>query len=160
MSTPSGNQGVQGAQGAQGAQGFLNPMSPLSAAAAAAAASPVHIATLDELLSSHSALVAKEEADTATLAQVVSVNRDTLRTTLFSWASNGFPNIYVVMSIPLNLSPVCSDGVTRNCYDYIEWLTSITIPDIVSGIQSRLTDIEASYSIVGTTFRIHVSRAK
>lgn len=158
MSTPWFPIGVQGAQGAQGAQG-INPMSA-SGFIPPPPPPTVHIATLDELLSSHSALVAKEEADTATLAQVVSVNRDTLRTTLFSWASNGFPNIYVVMSIPLNLSPVCSDGVARNCYDYIEWLTSITIPDIVSGIQSRLTDIEASYSIVGTTFRIHVSRAK
>jgi hypothetical protein len=119
-----------------------------------------HIATLDELLSSHTALVAKETADTATLQQLVSVNRDSLRTNLFAWASNGFPNIYVVLSISLTLSPVCSDGVARNCYDYIEWLTSMTIPDMVAGCQSRLTDIEVSYSIVGSTFRLHVSRTK
>jgi hypothetical protein len=119
-----------------------------------------HIASLDELLSSHTALVAKETEDTALLQQLISVNRDSLRTNLFSWASNGFPNIYVVLSISLTLSSICSDGVNRNCYDYIEWLTSMTIPDMVANFQSRLTDIEASYSIVGSTIRLHVSRAK
>lgn len=121
--------------------------------------SVTNIATLDELLSSHAAVVAKETADTATLQQLISVNRDSLRTSLFSWASNGFPNIYVVLSIQLTLPTICSDGVTRNCYDYIEWLASITIPDMIAGIQNGLTGIEASYSIVGTTFRVHVSRS-
>ena len=50
-----------------------------------------HIASLDELLSSHTALVAKEADDTATLQQLVSVNRDSLRTTFirmgFQWIS-------------------------------------------------------------------------
>lgn len=117
------------------------------------------IATLDELLSSHAAVVAKETADTATLQQLISVNRDALRTNLFSWASNGFPNIYIVLSIQLTLPSVCSDGVTRNCYEYIEWLTSKKIPDMIAGIQNGLTGIEASYSILGSTFRVHVSRS-
>lgn len=139
--------------------GSIGPTGPT---APTAPISPIttHIASLDELLSSHTALVAKEVDDTATLQQLVSVNRDSLRTTLFAWASNGFPNIYIVLSIPLTLSPICSDGVTRNCYEYIEWLTNLTIPDMVAGFQSRLTDIEASYSIVGSTFRLHVSRTK
>jgi hypothetical protein len=120
----------------------------------------VHIATLDELLASHGAQVAKETADTTTLQQIKTVSRDSLRASLFSWAASGFPNIYVVLSIPLVLPASCSDGVTRNCYDYIEWLTDSKIPDMVAAIQSRLTDIEASYSISGTTFRVHVSRTK
>jgi hypothetical protein len=120
----------------------------------------VHIATLDELLASHSAQIAKETADATTLQQLTSVSRDSLRANLFSWAAAGFPNIYVVLSIPLVLPAACSDGVVRNCYDYIEWLTDAKIPDMVAAIQSRLTDIEASYSISGSTFRVHVTRTK
>lgn len=119
-----------------------------------------HIATLDELLVSHGAQVAKETADRATLLQLSSVNSDNLRTALFSWAATGFPNIYVVISISLVLPRACSDGVTRTTYEYIEWLTGAKIPDMVAAIQTRLTDIEASYSISGTTFRVHVTRTK
>jgi hypothetical protein len=119
-----------------------------------------HIATLDELLASHGAQVAKETADTATLQQLSSVNSENLRAALFSWAAAGFPNIYVVISIPLVLPAACSDGVVRNTYDYIEWLTDAKIPNMIAAIQTRLTDIEASYSISGTTFRVHVTRTK
>jgi len=119
-----------------------------------------HIATLDELLASHGAQVAKETVDTATLQQLKTVSSDTMRAVLFSWAAAGFPNIYVVLSIPLVLPASCSDGVVRNTYDYIEWLTGATIPDMIAAIQARLKDIEASYSISGTTFRVHVTRTK
>ena len=121
---------------------------------------PSHIATLDELLASHAAQVSKETADTASLQQLKSVNSENIRASLFSWAAAGFPNIYVVISIPLVLPAACSDGVVRTTYDYIEWLTGAKIPDMIAAIQARLTDIEASYSISGTTFRVHVTRTK
>ena len=119
-----------------------------------------HIATLDELLASHGAQVAKETADTATLQQLKTISSDSLRTSLFSWAAAGFPNIYIVLSFPLVLPTSCSDGVVRTTYEYIEWLTGAKIPDMIAAIQTRLTDIEASYSISGTTFRVHVTRTK
>lgn len=121
---------------------------------------PSHIATLDELLASHSAQVAKETADKASLQQLKSINSENIRASLFSWAAAGFPNIYVVISIPLVLPATCSDGVVRTVYEYIEWLTDSKIPDMIATIQTRLTDIEASYSISGTTFRVHVTRTK
>ena len=118
------------------------------------------IASLDELLSSHAALGAQEKADTALLQDLVSINREKIRTSLFAWASNGFPNIYVILSIQLQVPPTCSDGVSRTCYQYIEWLTKSKLPTLISGIQSRMTDIEVSYTITGSTFRLHASRTR
>ena len=120
---------------------------------------PPHIATLDELLASHGAIVNKETADRATLAPLLNESRETLRTPLFQWASLGFPDVWVAQSFTLEVPPTCSDGVSRNIYEYFEYCLGANMGDTIVDIQSKLAGIQISYSFQGSTLRLHVSKA-
>jgi hypothetical protein len=114
---------------------------------------------MDELMASHSVLVAKEAADRATLAPLVNPTRESYRPQLFAWASAGFPGIYVVQSFTFTPPSVCSDGVVRDAVGYTWYLLGVEIGGVLATIQSMLTGIVVSYSFQGNTLRIHVSRA-
>jgi hypothetical protein len=118
-----------------------------------------HIATLDELIASHGAVVNKETADRAAVSILTNDGRDTLRTALFQWASQGFPNVWIAQSFTLDVPPICSDGTTRNVYEYFEYCLGATMGDVISSIQSKLTGIQVSYSFQDNTLRLHVSKA-
>jgi hypothetical protein len=118
-----------------------------------------HIATLEELMASHAAIVNKEAADRATVAPLLNQSRETLRTPLFQWAAAGFPNIWVVQSFTLEVPQVCSDGVSRNMYEYFEYCLGTDMGTLIATIQSKLTGIQISYSFQGNTLRLHVSKA-
>jgi len=124
-----------------------------------APAPPPVIATMDELMASHSVLVAKEAADRATLSPLVNPTRESYRPQLFAWASAGFPGIYVVQSFTFTPPSVCSDGVVRDAVGYTWYLLGVEIGGVLATIQSMLTGIVVSYSFQGNTLRIHVSRA-
>ena len=138
------------------ATGPTGPEEPAPAPAPAPA--PV-IATMDELMASHSVLVAKEAADRATLSPLLNPTRESYRPQLFAWASAGFPGIYVVQSFTFTPPSVCSDGVVRDAVGYTWYLLGVEIGGVLATIQSMLTGIIVSYSFQGNTLRIHVSRA-
>jgi hypothetical protein len=119
---------------------------------------PPHIATLEELMASHGATVNKEAVDRATLAPLLNESRDSLRAPLFQWASAGFPDIWILKSFTLEVPPTCSDGISRNIYEYFEYCLGTTMADLIATIQSKLTGIQLSYSFQGNTLRLHVSK--
>jgi hypothetical protein len=120
---------------------------------------PPHIATLEELMASHEATVNKEAADRATLWVLLNESRETLRTPLFQWAAAGFPVLWVAQTFTLEVPQVCSDGVSRNVYEYFEYCLGKTIGDAIALIQTKLTGIELSFSFEGNTLRLHVNKA-
>ena len=119
---------------------------------------PVPIASMDELIASVGATRRKEEDDRLALQQFISIDRVKLREKLFEWAGLGFPNIFCALSVSISTPAPCSDGVTRNMYQYIEWVTNKTIPDMITNIQSQMDKIEVSYSIGGESFNLHITK--
>jgi hypothetical protein len=120
---------------------------------------PPHIATLDELMASHAAVVAKENADKQTLSVLKTNLRDTFRPSLFQWAAIEFPDIYIVKTFTIVPPPVCSDGVTRDVFGYLNYCLGMSLGDLISQIQSKVEGIQFSHSILGNTLRLHVSKA-
>lgn len=120
---------------------------------------PPHIATLDELMASHAVIVAKENADRATLDPLLNPTRDAYRPQLFAWAAAGFPGIYIIQSFEFTPPNICSDGVTRDAYGYTMYLLGIEISKVLGNIQSMLTGIIVTFSFQGSVLRIHVSKA-
>ena len=116
------------------------------------------IATMEELMSSHAVLVAKETADRAALTPLTAPTAEAYRPQLFAWAAAGFPPIYVVQSFSLTPPSMCSDGVTRDAVNYAWYLLGVEIGGILANIQSMLTGITVSYSFDGNVLRIHVSK--
>ena len=127
-----------------------------------AATGPVEapqIATLDELMASHSATIAKESNDTESLRSLVAPARDMFRPQLFQWATAGFPDLYVVQSFTITPPAICADGVTREIGKYIEYCIEKNLGEVVDGLKVLMTGIQPSWSVSGNTLRIHVTKA-
>jgi hypothetical protein len=120
---------------------------------------PPHIATLEELMASYGAIVNKEAADRAILAPLLNESRETLRVPLFQWASAGFPDIWVLQTFTLEVPQTCSDGISRNIYEYFEYCLGTNMGEVIATIQTKLTGIQISYSFQSSTLRLHVSKA-
>jgi hypothetical protein len=120
---------------------------------------PPSIATMDELMGSHAAVLAQEANDRASFASLLNPTREGYRPQLFAWAAAGFPGIYVVQSYSFTPPSVCSDGVVRDVVAYAWYLLGTDIGQVIVKIQSLLTGITVSYSFEGNVLRIHVSRA-
>jgi hypothetical protein len=171
MSGPTGFQGTQGTQGMyiDPFQQYMptinvNPMEPSQAvlsmfpSAATGPVEPPHIATLEELMASHSAIIAKEAKDTESLGPLVSPSRDAFRPQLFQWATVGFPDLYVVQSFTITPPAICADGVTREIGKYIEYCIEKNLGEVIDGLKALMTGIQPSWSMSGSTLQIHVTR--
>ena len=120
---------------------------------------PVQIATLDELLASHVAVVAQEAADKCTLACLSVPTPEGYRTQLFQWAAAGFPDLYVVQSVSVTPPSICADGVKREIGKYAEYCMGKDLGAVVSSLSALMTGIRPSWSVSGNTLRIHVTKA-
>ena len=153
---------------ATGPTGPTGPTEPVDAtgpdlsmfpSAATGPVDPPHIATLEELMASYGAIVNKEAADRAILAPLLNESRETLRVPLFQWASAGFPDIWVLQTFTLEVPQTCSDGISRNIYEYFEYCLGTNMGEVIATIQTKLTGIQISYSFQSSTLRLHVSKA-
>lgn len=117
------------------------------------------ITTIDELIASHGAILAKEAADKATVAVLLEESRNTLRDPLFKWAAAGFPANYIIKEFTIIPPPVCSDGVTRSIVDYFQYCLGVTLGNLLPRLQSLVNGMMFSYSFSGnTSLRIHVTK--
>lgn len=120
---------------------------------------PFYIITLDELVTSQEVLK-KKEADDKVLADTIdNPNTVELRAKLLQWATAGFPDAFAVFSITITPPPVCSDGVTRGLYDYIEFCSGMSVINKMRALEGKLQGIQVLNSYSGNTITIHVSRA-
>jgi hypothetical protein len=113
---------------------------------------------MDELMGSYSATVAKEAADKQLLSSLVNPTRDGFRPQLFQWASVGFPDLYIVQSIPVTPPAMCIDGVPREIGQYVEYCIGKNLGEMIEGLKALMTGIQPSWSMNGNTLRIHVTK--
>lgn len=119
---------------------------------------PPPVITLDDILSSVEVVTQKEREDKANLESISTIPYETLKTKLLSWATSGFPNVYEIHKLTVTPPTVCSDGVTRNLSDYIEFCSGKPIQDHVSLLQQRVQGMSISFTNMGTYIAIVVSR--
>jgi len=120
---------------------------------------PPNIITLDELLQSYDVTLTKEAVDKEALSVLIHPTRDQYRPQLFQWAAGGFQPIYIIQSFELTPPNLCSDGVTRDPMAYLQFLlTPTTLDTILDAIRALMPGIGVSFSFLGNTLRIHVSR--
>jgi hypothetical protein len=152
----TGMTGETGPTGTFGPNGLDISMFPT---AATGPVEPPSIATLDELMSSHAVVVAKEAVDRQTLSGLVTPMRDQYRSQLFQWAGLGFPAIFVIQTFELTPPTYCSDGISRNSVEYLNYLIiPNTLDSVLDTIRSLMPGISVSFSFLGNTLMIHVSR--
>jgi hypothetical protein len=114
--------------------------------------------SLADILNASEFLKQKEDADKAALEGIPAITFDSLKASLIRWANAGFPNAYPVHEISISVPDTCLDGVSRGLHDYIVYLTTKTIQELVAGLQERLIDIVASFAYTGSSIQIVVSK--
>jgi hypothetical protein len=119
---------------------------------------PSYIMTLEELAASQEALLSKESVDRLLVTRFVTPDSAVVRTRLLQWASAGFPNIFVLLSVDLIPPPVCLDGVARSGFHYIQYLTGTSLSDHVRALEQKLPGMSLSYSTPAHMICIHVTK--
>jgi hypothetical protein len=134
------------------------PQTDAVTAEPAPAPAPPPTITLQDILSATELLQNRETSDKVKLEAIGTITFETLRASLLQWATQGFPNAFVVHQIPIVAPPVCSDGQSRTLTDYIQFCSGKTIQEHVAVLQARLPDIVVSFAYTGSSILIVVSR--
>lgn len=114
--------------------------------------------SIDELLQSSEVLVKKENDDKALLESIGKMSKAVLKEKLLSWALLNFPNAYELMPITIQPPSKCSDGVTRNLTDYIQFCSGKTIQEHVAVLQEKVTGMTISFANMGSHIAVVVTK--
>lgn len=114
--------------------------------------------TLAQLQESATGIAMQESLDRASLSPFTSPDLTSLNSKLLEWTSLGFPDTFNLLSITINPLNICSDGVSRNFYDYISYLMGNDISAQTQKFQQNFVDIICAYTVVGNTLGVCISR--
>lgn len=119
---------------------------------------PPPVITIDDLLNSTAAIIKKEADDKATLEGIGNIPYETLKSTLLSWTTAGFPNVYEIHRVSISPPSLCSDGVSRDLASYIQFCSGKTINEHVAVLQARVQGMSISFANMGNYISIVVSK--
>jgi len=142
---PTGATGTTGATGMTGMTGSTGPTGP------------TYLLTLAELQASQAGLIEQETTDLNTLGALIYPNMGVMNPTFQTWASIGYPPLYTLLSMALLHPSPCSDGVTRDMYDYCSWLMGVSLSTQVETFDANFLNIETSYGFRGNTLLIFIT---
>jgi hypothetical protein len=98
--------------------------------------------TIDDILGT--ILIQKEASDRTIIQSIGNMTDEELREKLISWAKLGFPNNFELKRIGIVPPKKCTDGVTRNLTEYIQYCSGKSIQEHVDLLQSRVTGMTIS----------------
>ena len=100
---------------------------------------------LSELLDQVSVLQQQEASDQTLLAALAIPDLIEIRRKMTAWVAGGFQGPCDLVRIGLTPPNVCSDGVSRNMYDYIAFLSGKTLIEHLGAFQTLLPEFEVGY---------------
>ncbi len=104
-----------------------------------------YITTIDELVSTQGAIVRKEIDDLVALSNLFEPVPATLKASLITWASQGFPANWVVGTAQINPPVVCSDSQTRGFYEYVLFLIKNPIQPFLDALNARVPGVTFNF---------------
>lgn len=113
---------------------------------------------LTDLMTDLSVLQQQETADGASFRAVSSPDIQGMRTKLISWLAGGRKGNCVLIRIPFAVPNVCSDGVARNFFEYVEFVSGTTLQAHLQSLQTILPDFEVGYQCSRTELLFCVVR--
>ena len=118
------------------------------------------IVSITDVINEHATIVQRESSMNAMLtSQLVTVGPSTLKPKLIEWATLGFPVIYPILNLQVDVPNICADGVSRSLQAFVEYSLGVPLSTVVESLSAKLPGMEVSYSCSGVHFSIHVSKA-
>jgi hypothetical protein len=100
---------------------------------------------LSDLMSQASVLQQQESTDTASLTALATPDVSDIRNKMTAWLASGMQGACNLVRVPITPPNVCSDGVSRNIYDYIVFLSGKSILEHMKAFQDLLPEFEVGY---------------
>ena len=120
---------------------------------------PPSVISLDDLLNNQMVILAKESTDRNTVLSFTNPTSESLKASLFQWATAGFQPGYVVSTLSLMPPPICSDGMSRNLPVYMEFLMGKSIGEWLETLGAMTAGMTFTFSHNGSTqINLHVAR--
>jgi hypothetical protein len=120
---------------------------------------PVTVSIAD-IMNDHSVVVQRESESNALLtSQLLSVAAPSFIPALLQWASLGYPPIFPILRIQVDVPEICADGVSRQTQQFVEYNLGMPLSEIVASISTKLLGMDVSYSCSYRTLSIHVSKS-
>lgn len=117
---------------------------------------PVYLFDINDLISEHDRIVAKEAEDKKVIEAIEFPDVNQLRARLIEWAQKGFPDGHSIFSIVIQPPSVCADGTSRSLFDYIEYVSGGPISNWMDRLTARLNGMYVQCSYSGNTITFHV----
>lgn len=89
----------------------------------------------------------------------LNVNILALKSVLLNWAMAGYPSLYPILSVQVDIPYICSDGVVRDIQSYLEYCFGMPLSNIVDELAPKLVGMLVSYVYTRTSFSICVTRS-
>jgi hypothetical protein len=153
---PVGETGITGETGMTGESGIIHLDDPGDGIILEP--EPPRI-TLSELMSDISIVQQQEADDGAKFSAVNSPDLQMFRTKLLRWAAGGFKGFCDLVTIPISAPNMCSDGIVRNLFEYIHFVSGKTYLEHMQTLQAILPDFLVVYRCSRTEFVLCVSKS-
>ncbi len=111
-----------------------------------------------DLVGQVSVLQQQEANDRSALAVLASPNLEDIRTKMVAWVAGNMQGSCDLVRVTVTPPNVCSDGVSRNFFDYLVFLSGKTIVEHLAVYQELLPEFEVGYRCSRTELVICVVR--
>jgi hypothetical protein len=111
---------------------------------------------LDDILADQNLFLQQEARDREKFNALASPDLGDIRAKLVAWASRGFQLPCDLVVIDITAPNICSDGVQRTFFDYIQFVSGKSITEHMATLQPILPDFQVAYSYTRTQVRIGV----
>lgn len=120
-----------------------------------------YLFSIESLLTEQERSSAQEAQDRALAATIEFPNVDELGAKLRQWATQGFPDLFIISTYSFAVPKVCSDGVSRSFYDYFQFIMGCTITEQIQKLQDKLNGIRVDCEYIGPSmFNLRVSKVQ
>jgi hypothetical protein len=151
---PTGTTGETGPTGTTGETGPTGTITLLDISSNEPPAPPV--IRLDDILADQNLFLQQEARDREKFNVLASPDLGDIRAKLVAWASRGFQTPCDLVVIDITAPNICSDGVQRTFFDYIQFVSGKSIGEHMATLQPILPDFQVAYSYTRTQLRICV----
>jgi hypothetical protein len=111
---------------------------------------------LDDILADQTLYLQQEARDRDKFARLLSPNLNDIRTKLVGFAAKQFQPPCDLFVIDITAPNICSDGVQRTFFDYIQFVSGKSITEHLATLQPILPDFQVAYSYTRTQLRVGV----
>ena len=112
--------------------------------------------TASELVAEQAVYLQQEAADRLKFEPLLHPSLTDMRPKLVSWAARNFQGPCDLVVIDLATPNICSDGMQRTFFDYIQFVSGKTVAEHMATLQPFFPDFQVAYSYTRTQLRVSV----